>query len=58
MRWWVEGRREGEGTGLCSREAMAAASGEGRVEGQEDVLWWEEIGMEVVRVVCLIVAIG
>jgi len=44
--------------GLCSREAMAAVSGEGRVKGQEDVLWWEEIGKEVVRVVCLTVAIG
>jgi hypothetical protein len=33
-------------------------SGEGRVKGQEDVLWWEEMGKEVLCVVCLTVAIG
>ena len=58
MRWWVEEGRKGRERGLCGREAMAAVSGEGRVKGQEDVLWWEEIGKEVVRVVCLTVAVG
>jgi hypothetical protein len=54
---WKEGGKE-RGGGLCSREAMAAVSGEGRVKGQEDVLWWEEMGKEVLCVVCLTVAIG
>jgi len=37
---------------------MAAVFGEGRVKVQEDVLLWEEIGKEVLCVVCLTVAVG
>ena len=54
---WREGGK-GRGHGLCSREAMAAVFGEGRVKVQEDVLLWEEIGKEVLCVVCLTVAVG
>lgn len=55
----VGGRKEEGGRrGLCSRAAMAAVSGEGRVKGQEDVLGWEAIGKEVVCVVRSTVAIG
>jgi hypothetical protein len=45
----VGGRREkGRGRCLCSREDIAAVSSEGRVKRQQDVLWWVEMGKQVV----------
>ena len=44
---WRE-REKGRGRGLSSRKDIAAVSSERRVKEEEDVLWWEEMGEQVV----------